>query len=266
MADTNQHKVLTGAAVVTTGLVLFAFTLLGANVVITSNGDVACDNVCVSHIYISPQTQDVHVSDFSRELALSFDKQNVNWSLSLANDSSMTSDKINELTIAKGDTLHLILTGYKEKTARVKWTLGLAGGELDPYWYYNGTTPGSNYSVYIARNYSEANFTCYQPYMNDSQPNGQNFKTPIFNVTNVGNVSLTNISMKINTTLNSTLKIYCQTANYVNPSNISINSSLQTIIRTLSVNQSKGIWCFAYCNNVSTNQTQSFNFSFGGGG
>jgi hypothetical protein len=266
MALQNQQKFLAGASVAGTAVLLFTFSLLGANVAITSNGDVACETVCISHIYITPQMHDVYVSDFSKELELAFDKQNVNWSISLANDSSMTAEKINKIKISKGETLHLILTGYKEKTATIKWTFGIAGGELDPYWYYNGTTPGSNYSVYIARNFSEVNFTCFAPYMNDSAPNGQSFKTPIFNVTNVGNVTLTNISMALNTTFNSSLTIYCQTVNYVNPSSITLNSTLKTIIRSLTVNQSKGIWCFAYCNNVTDNQTIPFNYTFGGGG
>lgn len=258
----NSHVAAAGAGGLVMGLMIM---LLGANIIITSNGNVACETKCISHVYITAKNSDFHISDLSKALSMQFDKQNVTWSLALADDPSIPQSAIQNLTIKRGETLHLILTGYKEKTQTVKWTLGLGDGSLDPYWYYNSSTAGSNYSVYIARNYTALNFTCFAPYMNNTEPAGQDWKTPAFNVTNIGNVTLNNITLALNANLNSTMRIYCQPSNYVNPASIILNTTAQKIITRLTVNQSKGIWCYGYCLNVTDNQSVSMNFTFGGG-
>ncbi|VVB59063.1 Uncharacterised protein [Candidatus Anstonella stagnisolia] len=125
--------------------------------------------------------------------------------------------------------------------------------------------PPVNLSVAIARNYTSVNLSCFQPYMNNSQPNGQDIHIPIFNVSNIGTGNYTNITLALNMTLPAGFKIYAQTANYVNPSSISLNTTGQTIIRKLLINQSKGIWLFGYCAGVLDNSSINLNFTFGGG-
>ena len=125
--------------------------------------------------------------------------------------------------------------------------------------------PPLNLSISLPIGVNSVNFSCFQAYMNNSPPNGQDAYTPIFNITNANAADYTNITLALNQSLPAGFVIYAQTANYVNPSSINLTTSGQVVIKRLLANQSKGIWMFGYCNNVSDNQTMNFNFTFGGG-
>jgi hypothetical protein len=100
--------------------------------------------------------------------------------------------------------------------------------------------------------------------MNNTQPNGQNLKTPILNISNIGNVKASIVTLSINTTLPDGLSIYGCSANYRNPSCPSLNASQQTVLRSgVLVNASKGIWLFVECINVEDNQSISINYTVG---
>ena len=148
----------------------------------------------------------------------------------------------------------------------------------------NATNPNTIIGVFDNACYAQANFKaynvfavtpatgcpvvtfkCFAPYMNDTQPNCQNMLTPAFNVSNPSALNYTNVTMRVNGNIASGFSVYACTSPYRNPSCINVSNSFQTIIRKLNVNQSKGVWQFGDCNNVSNNQSMNFTYVFGGG-
>jgi hypothetical protein len=141
-------------------------------------------------------------------------------------------------------------------------------GCIMPKMPWEGQTTGvgtANLTTILPLGISSINFSCFQSNMNNTQPNGQNTKTPILNVTNTGNTNATSITLSINTTLPSGFYLYGCSANYRNPSCPLLNSSAQTVLRSgLLINASKGIWMFGECIGVSDNTTTALNFSVAG--
>ena len=122
-----------------------------------------------------------------------------------------------------------------------------------------------NVTVALPAGITQINLSCFQPYMNDTQPNGQDIYTPILNITNIGSFNITVITIALNQSLPSGFSIYGCAANYRNPSCPSLNTTNQTVLRSgIKTSQSKGVWWYGICSNVTDNQTVSFNYTVGG--
>ena len=122
-----------------------------------------------------------------------------------------------------------------------------------------------NVTITLPTGISNVSLRCFQPYMNDTQPDGQDIHTPILNVTNIGTLNSTTITLSLNQSLPTGLSVYACAANYRNPSCPSVNATAQTVLRSgILVNQSKGIWWFGNCANVTNNQAVYFNYTIGG--
>ena len=122
-----------------------------------------------------------------------------------------------------------------------------------------------NVTVALPSGISNISLKCFQPYMNDTQPDGQDIYTPIMNITNIGSFNITNITIALNQSLPSGFSIYGCAANYRNPGCALLNTTGQTIIRSgILQGKSKGIWFFGLCVNVTDSQSFSFNYTVGG--
>lgn len=104
---------------------------------------------------------------------------------------------------------------------------------------------------------------CFQPYQDRTEPDGQDYVTPIFEVTNEGTGVIYDVKININQTLPTGFTIYATSANYINPNNITLNTSKQIIIKRLKASETKGIWLWGYCFNVTDNQTTIINYTIG---
>lgn len=134
-----------------------------------------------------------------------------------------------------------------------------------PQIKYPATGAGvPNITATLPTGQTTANFTCFHPYMNNSPPNGQMPWMPILNITNI-NLTGTyyNITLELNQSLTGNFSVWAQTAYHRNPASISLNTSPQIIIKRLSAGESVGVWAWGECNNVTNNQSMTFNFTWG---
>ena len=124
------------------------------------------------------------------------------------------------------------------------------------------------YTVAIAQGLPNVTLACFQAYMNNTQPDGQDAHTGIFTFTNLVNYTLYNLTMGVDQGLPAGLTLYAQTANYVNPSSQiynATNTSSKVVVQRLTALQSKMVWIIGNCANVTDNQSIPFSFVFGGG-
>lgn len=126
-----------------------------------------------------------------------------------------------------------------------------------------------NFNYTLPSDITNISLRCLQPYMNNSEPQGQTLFVPILNLTNKQTVlNLTNITLSINALVNHT-DIYANDFPQVNSNSKILNTSAQIIVKTLSgtnfTESSKGIWIYAFCNNVTDNQSVNLNFTISGG-
>jgi len=264
MKDNELWKKIIGGG---SGLLLLSLIVLYSSpeMLILSDGDISCTDLCISHIYIIPLTKEVNLGK-ENPVILSFSDKNVRWKLFKVEENILIQhSQIDKLFLKPFAIQEFVLVGYKPPYKTVKWSLSVGKVVLDPYWYYDGNIAGENFTVYIAEDYNEVNITCFQPYMENTEPNGQDYNTGIFQVTNTGNATLYNITISLNQSLTTGFTIYAQTANYVHSGSITLNTTNQTIIKRLIENQSKDVWLYGKCENVSDDQTISLNYSFGGG-
>ena len=99
-----------------------------------------------------------------------------------------------------------------------------------------GAGPHPNISATLPSGITTINFSCFQPNVNNTPPNGQYPWQPILNVTNNGTTAY-NITLALNTTLPTGFTIWAQNANYRNPSSISLNATEQIIFKRINANQ-----------------------------
>ena len=122
-----------------------------------------------------------------------------------------------------------------------------------------------NVTVSFPTGISNISLRCFQPYMNDTQPDGQDIYTPIMNITNVGTLNSSTITLSLNQSMPTGFAIYACAANYRNPSCPSLNTTAQTVLRSgLAINKSKGIWWYGNCANATNNQAIYLNYTIGG--
>ena len=107
---------------------------------------------------------------------------------------------------------------------------------------------------------TSANFTCFQPFMNNTPPNGQTTRIPILNVTNLADTMDHNITIALNGSLLQNFSIYAQTSYWRNPASIRLNMTGQIIIKHLTSGASIGVWMWGECDNVTDNKSMSFTF------
>ena len=141
----------------------------------------------------------------------------------------------------------------------------------------NVTIRNYNYTLPIIANATNSsipittlNMSCLQAFMNDTQPEGQTRFLPILNISSRLTVqNITNITIRMNQTINSTFIVYANDFHLRNNNSIILNTSSQVILKSLSGitfnDSSKGIWIFGICNNVSDNVSNSFSIILGGG-
>jgi len=136
---------------------------------------------------------------------------------------------------------------------------------LEVEWVYNGSDKGLNFTVTLANNRSHVNISCFQQYMELSEPDGQDFDSGIFTVLNSGNETMWNITLNVTNELPENLTIFAQTSNYVHPGSIFLNESPKIVIKRIEENRTMNVWLFANCSKVDNNWNTTINYTFGGG-
>ena len=105
-----------------------------------------------------------------------------------------------------------------------------------------------------------------------SEPQGQTRFVPAINVSSrSATQNISNITIVSNGTLPN-ITIYASDYPNVTNNSIILNTTTQIIIKSLYgtnftnlSESSKGIWLYAFCNNISDNVSYSLNFTLGGG-
>ncbi|MCK9603017.1 MAG: hypothetical protein M0R66_01350 [Candidatus Omnitrophica bacterium] len=170
-------------------------------------------------------------------------------------------------SVANGTATILNATGLLNSTYYLVYVsctdvYGTMGNSSTAYFFVNDL----NLSIAYPGNRTSADFMCFQPNMNNTQPDGQNMWTPIMNLTNPTNETYYNITIALSPQfpLPSGFSIRAQRVNYVHPGSILLNDSGQKIVSTLASNssQSASIWLFGECVNVSDSLSTQIKFIF----
>lgn len=128
------------------------------------------------------------------------------------------------------------------------------------------------------------NLSCFEAYMNSSEPEYQDYDTPAVNLTSIiDTASIYNITLKINdslSTLNGTVLLFTypshlrpanQTQNWSNTGNgivnipIEVTNSTTVILRRIKASSNVGLWFWMDCVNITDNQSMNFSMTWGGG-
>jgi len=138
----------------------------------------------------------------------------------------------------------------------------------------------NTYTVTYAHPNNSLDFACFQPYMNDSQPDYQDVQTPSVVLNNSLNATIYNVSLATNESLLSGFYMYTWTSGFRPPFTtqnwskyglgvvnipLNITNATTTIIPKVKALDVFNLWFWGDCVNVTDNQSQSYNLTWGGG-